>query len=108
MRLPQFTIRDLLWLIVVCAVAAYGYRERRAMELRVAKMEEEVAKREEKLRIERVQVDGKMYLADRKLEQSVEASKHAIEQTSFLLELMHSHPMTPARKPAFPAKPNDP
>jgi hypothetical protein len=104
----RFTIRDLLWLTVVCAVAAYGYRDHRAMELRVAKMEEERRTEKEQLAHKMMLADGKMKLADRKLESAVESSKHAIEQTRFLLELMHSHPMTPARKPAIPAPLNDP
>jgi hypothetical protein len=33
----RFTIRDVLWLMVVAAVVSYAYRDRRAMELRVAK-----------------------------------------------------------------------
>jgi len=35
LRLPQFTIRDLFWLIVVAAVASYAYRDRRAVEARM-------------------------------------------------------------------------
>src|SRR5262245_50746313 len=91
----RFMIRDLLWLMVVCAVAAYGYRERCAMELRVAKMEEEVAKREEKLKTEREQVDGKMKLADLKLKSAVESSQHVLEHTRFFLEISNPQRTTP-------------
>ncbi|MFT3920991.1 MAG: hypothetical protein QM778_00510 [Myxococcales bacterium] len=47
--LTQFSLRDLFWLVLMASVLSYGYRDRRAMEARIAEMKTQTENESAKL-----------------------------------------------------------